>query len=353
MFVNTKPMKLTSLFLVALAFCTLGCKSCKDDTNVDLINLYDAVLYGIYDNPVGEDPLLSVDLASSSPEINIEFEPTITQENGRILFNYAGVTFRAGKKVYSIDDVVTQRMSDEDSWIIDDENFLSWTFSKSLDIVLILDVSSSLGANISNIKSNAAQVIGNMLGQNPDARVAVIKFSRGSVTYEFSSDEVALAEFINESTVFNSPDLGNYELEGRAETALFESIHNAILLLNSSDARGKGILTFTDGVSNFQFDPAFQSPTSVIAELSNSNIASYTIGFEGNQGSTDRTVLQNLAVNGDFSFPKNLTELNAIFIRFSNSVAAVYDLIYDTNNAKLDKAIEYRFLFNRTLVSEE
>lgn len=344
-------MKRINFLALIPALLILSLPACKKD-KTDLLDAYDSVLYGLYHNPVGEDPYLEVDLADSSPEINIEFEPTVTQENGRILFNYAGVTFRQDKKVYVIDEVVTQRKSGEDTWIIDDENFLSWTFSKSLDIVLVLDVSSSLGANISNIKSNASQVISNILNQNPDARIAVIKFSRGSVATQFSSNAATLSQFIEQNTVFSSPDIGDYELEGRAETALYETIHQATQLLNNSDARGKGILTFTDGVSNFQFDPAFQTSGAIIAELTNSGIASYTIGFEGNQGSVDRSILQNLAVNGDFSFPRNLSELNSIFIRFSNSVAAVYDLIYDTNNAKLDQAIEYRFLFNRTLVTE-
>jgi Mg-chelatase subunit ChlD len=345
-------MKRINFHALAFVLLTITLPACKKD-KTDLLGAYDSVLYGLYHNPVGEDPYLEVDLVDSSPEINIEFQPTVTQENGRILFNYAGVTFRQDKKVYVIDEVVTQRKSGENTWIIDDENFLSWTFSKSLDIVLVLDVSSSLGANISNIKSNASQVITNILNQNPDARVAVIKFSRGSVATQFSSNSTTLSQFIEQNTIFSSPDIGDYELEGRAETALYETIHQAIQLLNNSDARGKGILTFTDGVSNFQFDPAFQTSGAIIAELTSSGIASYTIGFEGNQGSVDRNILQNLAVNGDFSFPRNLSELNAIFIRFSNSVAAVYDLIYDTNNAKLDQAIEYRFLFNRTLVTEK
>lgn len=62
-------------------------------------------------------------------------------------------------------------------------------------------------------------------------------------------------------------------------------------------------------------------------------------------------MLQEIAINGDFSFPKNLNELDSVFQRYSNSVAAVYDLVYETNNAKLSNPIDYRFLFNTTQIS--
>jgi hypothetical protein len=195
-------------------------------------------------------------------------------------------------------------------------------------------------------------MVSDILDNNPDARISVVKFSRGASFLPFSSNRDSLIQFINQNAVFLSPDIGSYELEGRNETALYESIDLAIELLKSSDARGKGILTFTDGVSNFQFDPLYQNPGPIIEKLNANQISSYTVGYEGNQGSVDRTALQSISINGNFSFISDISELSQVFVEFSNSVAAVYDLVYETNTAKLSEPIEYRFLFEMSLISE-
>jgi len=95
----------------------------------------------------------------------------------------------------------------------------------------------------------------------------------------------------------------------------------------------------------------FQDETEIVQFMSDSNIANYTIGFEGNQGSIDRVALENISVNGDFSFPKDIDELKEVFEQFSNNVAAVYDLEYNTNNAILEEDINLRFLFETTKIN--
>lgn len=343
------------LILISCLFLTIitfpGCvpdpmDPCENDTPE-----HDTKLSAKYLNTSSAGPTLTIDPASSSSRINIANTPTILSlGNGRIDLLYSGVTFKEGKTVYIVDDVISQRKAD--CWIVDVENEMRFSLSKSLDIVLVLDVSSSLGTNINAVKTNAKKMVTDILNSNPDARIAIVKFSRGSVIQSFTSTASTLNQFIDNNSTFNDPSIGPYQLEGRSETALYESINDAIVLLNNSGADGTGILTFTDGVSNFQFDPQFQDELEVIDSLSSAGISHYTIGFEGNQNSVDESVLERLAVNGNFSFPQNLTELEEVFEKFSNSVAAVYDLYYNTNNALLENPVEYRFLFNTTIVSE-
>ncbi len=322
---------------------------CPDETP-----LHDAILYAEYSNTAVSGPSLVFDPSISSSEINFATNPTVnTLADSRIELVYSGVTFKEQKRVYVIDEVISQRKGST-CWLVDDENTLTQTLSKELNIVLILDVSSSLGMNITEIKNSAKAMVTNILVSNPDANIGILKFSRGAVLESFTSSEATLHQFIDANSTFTDPNNGStYELEGKMETALFESINEAIELLNSlSTDGGKGILTFTDGISNFQFDPQFQDEVEIMDALSTSNISHYTIGYEGNGNTVDRTILEGLAINGDFSFPKNTSELDDIFIRFSNSVAAVYDLRYNTNDALLESPIQHRFLFNTTLVSE-
>lgn len=344
--VHTYLLLIFCLSLTACNNCgTIFWKGCDQDCK----GQFDEQIEASFENDPAGSPLLTV--TDNSPAINIESAPVVTESNGRIQINYPAVTIKNGKDVYELEDICTERRLNEE-WIIDDENFLSYDFSKSLDIVLVLDVSSSLADNLERIKENASNIVERILSENPNANISVVKFSRGFVTLPFSTAEATIQQFIEDDTQYNSPDIGIYTLEGRNETGLYEAMNEAITLLSSSSAKGKGVLTFTDGVSNFQFDPQYQNSTLLLQKLQGSDIASYTIGYDGNQGGVEQNALEQLAVNGDSSFPNNLNQLEEVFERFSNSIAAVYDLIYDTNNAKFDGSIDYRFFFKTNLISE-
>ncbi|WP_258098422.1 vWA domain-containing protein [Marinoscillum pacificum] len=357
--------RLTALLIISLFFelgisscskcedasaCNFGDKGDCDFVKCDNASNFDAQMLATYEHPRNGEPILSVDAETSYDTINLDENPILTEDNGRISFTYQVVTFKDGRKVFAIDSLLTER-ENNDNWIIDDENKLARSYSKSLDILLVLDVSSSLGDNLDLLKANAKAFISNLLDNNPDARIGIFKFSRGSVYQELTSSEDDLHEFIDANSTFKSSDIGSYEIEGRSETALYETINEAIDVLNLSEAKGKGIVTFTDGISNFQFDPDFFDDSIIKEKLDESNISSYTIGFEANVGSVDQVSLEEIAINGDFSFPSNEEELNEVFLRFSNSVLAFYDLTFETNNAEFNGTIEYRFLFGLKEVS--
>lgn len=343
-------MKTTIYYLTFASLLLLyGCNKCDrfflfgcpDDP---LQEELDAYIYADYENPSSGTASLTIDQERTYDFINMEQNPTISEMNGRIFFNYPAVTFKMNNNVFEIDSILTERYS-IDKWIRDDENFLKHTPSKSLDIVFVLDVSSSLQENIELVKEYSNSVIKSILQANIDVNISVVKFSRGSVALPLTSSYNTIESFILDPAVYTSTDIGDYELEGRPETGLYEAIDAAIDILEASNARGKGILTFTDGVSNYQVDPIHQLPAEIINRMTNLNVSNYTIGFRGNQGGVDETALESISVNGEFSVANNVSELNKVFIHFSNNIAAVYDLIYETNNALLSNKITYRFGF--------
>lgn len=339
-------MKCT-LFLI-LTLCLFLNSGCGDD-NCEDTGKFEAQLHVEYTNSMGGDPNLSESTnQSSSEEINIINPVQEDEVNGRIFLNYPAVTFKNDKDVFTLKDIRLDRKTEDDCWIQDDENSLTFEVSKSLDIVLVLDVSSSLGDNIKEVKESSEEMVDIILDENPAAKIAVVKFSRGNVETQFSSDRDMLQDFIGSETTFDSPNdpLAPYTLEGRNETGLYEAINKAITILNNSNADGKGILTFTDGVSNHQFDPTYQNSEEIIEEMESLNIANYTIGFEGNQSNIDKAALESIAINGDFSFPQDINQLKEIFEKFSNNVAAVYDIVYETNNSPLEEPLSLRFLFD-------
>jgi hypothetical protein len=121
-------------------------------------------------------------------------------------------------------------------------------------------------------------------------------------------------------------------------------------ILQSSQADGKAILTFTDGTDN-NSDPQF-TPEYLFNKLTNDTINagnvlinSFTIGLEGN-GGVDRPVLENLAANGGVArFPQNISELELIFEKFSESISNVYNLTYIRNQQIIPESNPARLRF--------
>ncbi|MFC4633176.1 VWA domain-containing protein [Dokdonia ponticola] len=345
-------LKFTFFLLIVTLFvsCDDGCflgiiGPCDDTDDITSDNPNsDAIIYADFSND-GTNQNLELDESLTSGPIQIENEVTFTIDGSRFNFEFSGVTFIQGENVFEIDNIISQRF-DENEWQQDSENFLDFEPSKSLDIVLVLDVSSSLGQNLQDIKISAISVLSQIFNNNMNAKVAIVKFSRGHIVEQLSSNQFELQQFISQNTEYNDQELGGglYILENQNETALYEAMLEGIHILQNSNARGQGLITFTDGANNFQFDPQNSDRSIVIDALNASEIRSYTVGFVGNADEVNDQALTELAINGNFSKPSSIDELNEVFTVFSNSVGAVYDLIYDTNNAPFNGPKTYRFL---------
>jgi hypothetical protein len=338
-----------TFYLFSLIFLTtmLGCKD--DDDNDDTTSdnpTADAIIYANFSND-GTNQVLSLDQSQTSGPIDIENQVTFLADGSRFKFTFSGVTFTEGNAIYEVEEIISQRNLEGD-WQQDSENFLDPSLTKSLDIVLVLDVSSSLGQSLSAVKNSAIVVLNQIFTNNANTKVAVVKFSRGHVASQLSSNFSQLSQFVNQTTMYTDTILGGgtYPLENKNETALYEAMLEGISILQSSNARGQGLITFTDGANNFQFDPVNENRSVVISALNNSQIRSYTVGFIGNANEINETALDELAVNGSFSSPSSIDELDDVFTLFSNSIGAVYDLTYDTNNAPFTGTKAYRFLID-------
>lgn len=340
-----------SNFVIALLGLFLFISCSKSDDGGNSIPT-DAVLYANFQND-GLTQILEIDKNKTAGPIRIENKASVEQAaNARLDFIFSGVTFNDGKNVYEIENIVTQTLTD-DLWSSDTENYLKQDFAKSLDIVLVLDVSASLDNNIDAVKASAIDMVKNILTNKPNSKVAVVKFSRGHMASNLSSSIESLTTFIQEKSSYTDTILGGgtYDLEGKSETALYEAMIKGAQILDNSNAKGKGLITFTDGKNNFQFSAINDNKDIVRNKLEASGINSYTIGFIGNANEIAAPILEELAVNGDFSIAKNLEEVRKVFKNFSNSISAVYDLTYNTNNATFTGKKQLRFLFDLKLLN--
>ena len=350
-------MKTVNLFKILSLLIILSLLSCKKKEIPSVGDSADFALRANYIFETDGDPTLTLVPNESSSEILIGNNPEVSYNSGRILFSFNGVTIKNGQNVYRVNkvennfDVQTQRFQNGD-WNDDNENFLNIQESQSLDVVLILDVSQSLGENLEVIKQRAIQFVNTVFQNNSSAKIGVVKFSRGFDFLELSGNLSQIQNFILSNSQIQNSDIGNYTLENRPETGLYQAMNKGLDILNFSDSTGKGLVTFTDGFNNYQTDVNFENPDYLYQQLNNSDISSYTIGFIGNQNTIETDILETLAVNGNFAFPQTTDELVDVFDLFSKSVAVVYDFIYNTNNSNQNSTIQYRFLLNTTLVSE-
>jgi Mg-chelatase subunit ChlD len=337
-------------FLLALrailVFCILtGCSKVFDG---EVIPYYKKLyLYGNYSNftvnsnrtPIG--PALALDLSKTSRAVQISTgqAPTVTNAaNNRVLLSFNNVRFRDELGIYEKLSVVTEEFRNG-KWESDVENTLDVRPTQSLDYILVLDQSSSLGTgDAALVKQYANQFIDNVAAKGIAARVGVVAFSDRieSMPLTQPASYATVKAFINQR-------------QGTDATKLYEAIDTGINLLSASNAEGRALVVFTDGRNNAWSDTKYQTVQYISGRLAQSGvnrvskISSYTIGLEG-KGGVDRDALASLAQNGGISeIASDGGALDKVFQKFAASVTTVYSLVYNRNNSPLSELLPLRF----------
>ncbi len=292
-----------------------------------------------YWNTQGNNPQITFDGVNSSPEVKIDFTKTFA---GIVVPpNYTNVIIDnvriidANDVNYQIDGITAYEWREElDDWKEDVEFTMNYTQVQDLSVMLVLDESASLGADFEKVKQYASSFITNVLDEIPNARIGIVDFADQIHSFPMTNSKAALQNYIASLTQ------GPF-------TSLYESVNLGIEMLDNADAEAKVLLIFTDGTDN-NSSPEF-TPSFLLDKLNNSisdvRIASFAIGLEGN-GGVDKPVLQELAANGgSAAFPKNIDELGKVFLKFSSSIANVYNLTYVRNQQVVPDSDKRRLRF--------
>ena len=314
--------------IFALILSTIFVVSCKDDdvtTTTPTPQQNEFELHIDFWNPNGNNPEISFDAGSSSPEIRIDFTqtfdgvvlpPNLTNviiDNVRIIDN--------NNINYEIESITAYEFRDDiNDWKEDVEFIMDFAPIEDLDVMLILDASASLGDDFNKVKEFANDFVNRIFTESPSSEIGIVDFS----------------DVINSTPLTNSQSTLNSYISNIQQgpfTSLYEAIDMGIDELQNNQAEGKAILTFTDGTDNNsapQFTSSYLSDK-LINDPNNIKVNSFTIGFDGN-GGVDRLVLENLAANGGVAeFPENIAELESVFGNFSKSISNVYNLTYIRN----------------------
>lgn len=274
-------------------------------------------LYGNYSNPAGNNPQYVFDEAQSHSYITFAGNPIVDLDTGdhSVTITLDNVSILGGGNNYIIDSLKVEEFVGSE-WI----EFVEFDASSSLltevAVALIVDVSSSLGTQFSNIKTFSKNFATVIFANSDDALVGCVSFATELNQLDLTNSQSEFRDFINAL----SP--GEY-------TKMYDAMYAGIMMLQDStlDVDGYALVTFTDGFDNY----SNKTLANVIAALDASNIKSYTMGLDGN-GGIHESELEDLAVNGQYKIVDSIEDLEEAFSDFAKAVSNVYSLAYERND---------------------
>jgi VWFA-related protein len=198
-----------------------------------------------------------------------------------------------------------------------------------ISLVLLLDMSASMNANVKTVRHAAARMVGKL---RPIDEAEIVEFNQGPhLLQEFTSDQSALLDAI-----------------GRARPAGATALHNVLYITlkdlqrraPSSEIRRRAIVLLSDGE-----DTASMVTDDQVMELARSaevNIYAIKIGAAGSErdetGEQARYLLTTLAKEsgGQAFFPEEVSRLAGIYDRIAQELQSQYSIGYISRNASLD-----------------
>ena len=287
---------------------------------------------GEYTNSTGSNPIFVIDPDSLPEEINLVSSNIATSLNSysnsvEIALN--NINIMSDKTNYEIDSVVVEEYRNGE-WRTDSEFSSGISFLTELAIVLVLDRSSSLGTEFNNVKGFAKNFIDVVKRDSSNSRIGIVDFATNIGSYSLTTNQDALKGYIDSMSM-------------ETNTKYYDAIAQGVDMLETvlSDVEGAAIVSFTDGLDNYS-DTTVQA---LVEKLESSQIKSFTIGLEG-KDDLDETILESLAVDGQFAIANEISELGQIFGSFSKAVSNVYKITYTRNDQIINEPRKIKFTIN-------
>ena len=293
---------------------------------LDTLTLYLAFDYW---NPSGIDPHIKIDTDATSDLIKVgenilRKPPIVGQPNVTFLLEDIKVDY---SPVYSR---IFKWWSEEllsDHWHNTSEFAVSKRDKTRMNIVLVLDVSNSLGGDFYWVKEYAKDFLDIIYTEMRDniryPKIAIVDFSTLINYIPLTTKQSDLIDHIN------GLQQGQY-------TALYAAMNTGIdLLAQESDTlHHRAMVTFTDGNDNYSgpvtkdfllnkiTDPVFNTP----------KIRSFVLGFKGRDG-LDESILESLAVNnGEARFTSSIFQLKVMFENIAKDITRSVNFTYTRND---------------------
>ncbi|MFZ4543428.1 MAG: vWA domain-containing protein [Saprospiraceae bacterium] len=301
-----------------------------------------------YANPGAAAPAFSK--MSWTPSVAFDPKKQISSiDNDRIKILFKDIQLKDEFGIYDVDssDIITQEFTDG-KWATDYENYFTLTKTKSMDVVLVLDLSYSVNEDIGLIRTAATTFVDYLFSINPKAKVGVVGFSDNISSFSLVNNKKVIYAIIDNITSGNPK-----------ATKLYEAMNTGLDLLTPSKSTNICMVTLTDGNNNSWSTNSFRTDTVVLnrmktmASTSKTNkFRSFTIGFNGSDPrGVNESTLKRLAVDGSYQSIEQPRQVNDIFRNVARKVSCVFDLCYSRNNSPIDPAnpIPLRLLIRQKL----
>jgi hypothetical protein len=282
--------------------------------------------------PIFTDIIILPDNSIEYGSISADTVPGPSNEIDIIL---KGVRIKHGDDYSRIDNVIVEEWKKQVGWHIDPE-FIVFPPEKlhTIAVVLVLDVSESLGNEFGPIKKMAKDFTKRVFENSRSTLMGVVAFATNTSELEICADTTRINSFINSIVP------GHF-------TALYDAMLIGIEMLKSlnKDVDELAIVTFTDGMNNY----GTADPELVKNALQDSccQIKSYVVGLNRN-GNINKEVLEYLASEGGFRIVNTEEKLIEVFNMFSNAITEIYRINYRRNNQTIteDDSLYIRFIFD-------
>jgi Ca-activated chloride channel homolog len=313
-----KGQRIFGLLLVILAGLLI--MSCSSSGENDL----EFYLYGDYTNTSGTNPDFALRADLTDSEVYFDGQPEYLVNVPDITITMNNLSIYEGDDNYYIDNVEVEEKVD-DEWVWFPEFEVEFGNLTQLGVVLILDVSNSLGANFDDVLAYAVEFVQVVVENAPEAQIGVVSFSDEILSIAPGTDITAIEYFIS------NQEMGNY-------TQMYDAMALGLEMLAELEVDGRALVTFTDGRDNY----SETLPADLIEDMNAQGIRSYTMGLEGEGGVNEQT-LEQLAVNGQYRLTSSKNDLRKIFQFFAESVSNVYQIGYRRSSQVITNPREIRY----------
>lgn len=248
-----------------------------------------------------------------------------------------GVRIRTETSNFEITRIkIEEKAAGESCYVTQNEfNNAQTSFQTDIATVLVLDMSTSLSANIEDLKTYAKNFANTVVNSSSNSTVAVVFFSdRDAIlsTQFFTSNDIQTLDFIIDN--FN-----NFQ----ERTALYQAVQTGIELLENLDFDGiKSLVAFTDGGDNDS-----NNPSELLNQINSSEVEKFAIGLRGSDfQEAGLSAIVNQPSN--FVVADNIVALENIFRTVAKGVVSIYEIRYTRSDQLLseNEKIEIRFSFD-------
>ncbi|MDQ3072339.1 MAG: VWA domain-containing protein [Bacteroidota bacterium] len=289
------------------------------------------VLHGVYTNYEGEGPKFVIDEKKTSTYLQYG-SPSISQTPDNIHIGIPGIGISTNANNFSIDSVIIKERSGS-GWEKEAEFSAASAFVKTkMQVVLVLDMSTSLGTNVENVKQYAKDFARQIINSSPESQVGLVLFSKDIDPFPFTSNLNTIESVIN-----------SYSKYGDRTTLYGATLKGLEMLDNSAFDGVKGLVVFTDGGDNNT-----NAPTLAKQAIIDSKTLRYSIGFDG--GDLDKSAIKELATRkSNYTFANSTDDLEKAFSKVANEIQSIYYFKYSRSTQTFvkgtDEPIEIKFIF--------